>query len=117
MRSNGRFPLLSLPDGLHWPRQAIARWLCYSSLAILVMAMQPREAAAADRVLLLDVQVNGHSIGKIGEFTMRGTELMATCSELTDLGFRVPAFQSNASASTFAKSDDLIRLSQLSGLA
>ncbi|MGA2086958.1 MAG: hypothetical protein ABSG60_15725, partial [Terracidiphilus sp.] len=33
--------------------------------------------ASADETLLLDVQVNGHSIGKIGEFTLRRGKLMA----------------------------------------
>ncbi len=46
--------------------------------------------ANADQRLLLEVDVNGHSIGKIGEFTMRRGKLMARPDELRDLGFRVP---------------------------
>jgi outer membrane usher protein len=41
--------------------------------------------------LLLDVQINGYSIGKIGEFTLRNGKLLARAQELHDLGFRLPA--------------------------
>jgi len=47
--------------------------------------------ANGDERLLLEVQVNGHSIGKIGEFILRHGKLMARADELHDLGFRVPA--------------------------
>lgn len=66
-------------------------------------------AANADETLLLEVDVNGHSIGKIGEFTLRRGKLMARPEELRDLGFRVP--ESGAPGSR-----DLIPLSDLSGL-
>jgi len=72
----------------------------------LVLTVVPRQAAAmdeptaattkaavgpaTDEVLLLDVQVNGHSIGKIGEFTLHQSKLKARPQELRDLGFRVP---------------------------
>lgn len=41
--------------------------------------------------LLLDVQINGYSVGKIGEFTMRNGKLLARSQELHDLGLRLPA--------------------------
>ncbi len=44
-----------------------------------------------DEGLLLEVQVNGHSTGKIGEFTLHYGKLMARPKELHDLGFRVPS--------------------------
>ncbi len=50
----------------------------------------PQYAESIDQTLLLDVHVNGHSIGKVGEFTMRDGELMALRSELHDLGFQIP---------------------------
>ena len=65
--------------------------------------------ASADETLLLDVQVNGHSIGKIGEFTLRRGKLMARPDELRDLGFRVPV-------SRAAETGDLIALSDLPGV-
>jgi outer membrane usher protein len=46
--------------------------------------------ANSGETLLLEVQVNGHSIGKIGEFTLRHGQLLARASELRDLGFQVP---------------------------
>jgi outer membrane usher protein len=62
----------------------------------------------ADQVLLLDVQVNGHPIGKIGEFTLRRGQLMARPQELRDLGFSVPA-------SLIPGPDGLINLNELPG--
>jgi hypothetical protein len=46
--------------------------------------------ATSDQTLLLEVDVNGQPIGKIGEFTLRRGKLMARPDELRDLGFRVP---------------------------
>ena len=40
--------------------------------------------------LLLEVLINGHSTGKIGEFTMHRGKLMTRPAELIDLGFRLP---------------------------
>lgn len=59
----------------------------------------PEEAAAAmaafdpDNIdkLLLDVQINGYSRGKIGEFTLRNGKLFSRAQELHDLGLRLPA--------------------------
>jgi outer membrane usher protein len=42
--------------------------------------------------LFLEVLVNGHPVGKIGEFTLRAGKLMARPEELRDLGFRVPEY-------------------------
>ena len=55
------------------------------------VAAEAAPGADVDQLLLLDVQVNGHSIGKIGEFTMHNGRLMARPTELRDLGFKVPA--------------------------
>ena len=54
------------------------------------LATGPRAAYAAEQELLLDVQVNGYSIGKIGDFTERDGKLFAQANELRDLGFKVP---------------------------
>jgi outer membrane usher protein len=59
----------------------------------------------ADQILLLDVQVNGHSIGKIGEFTLRHGMLMARPDELRDLGFRIPASLAPAPGALIPLSD------------
>jgi outer membrane usher protein len=66
-------------------------------------------AAAASETLLLDVYVNGHSIGKIGEFTFYRGKLLVRPDELHDLGFRVPL--SNAS-----ETGGFIALSNLPGV-
>ena len=108
----------------------MARWLGCAAIVLLVMAFtsipavatgpvassaapaapSPATGADSDETLLLDVQVNGHSIGKIGEFTLRHGLLMARPDELRALGFRVPV--SNASAT-----GGLIGLSDLPGVA
>jgi outer membrane usher protein len=67
-------------------------------------------AAVADETqLLLEVQVNGRSIGKIGEFTLRRNKLMARPGELRDLGLQVPL-------SRASETNGLIPLSDLPGL-
>ncbi len=53
--------------------------------------------------------MNGHSTGKIGEFTLRHGRLLARAEELRDLGFRVP----DALA---LRSGGLVALSDLQGL-
>jgi outer membrane usher protein len=65
--------------------------------------------ANGDEKLLLDVWVNGHSIGKVGEFTLHYGKLMARPEELHDLGFNIPK-------SLTAGPDGLIALSALPGL-
>ena len=57
----------------------------------------------------MEVYVNGHSIGKVGEFSLRRGKLMARPDELHDLGFQVPL--SNAS-----ETGGLIALSDLPGV-
>jgi outer membrane usher protein len=41
--------------------------------------------------VLLDVQINGYSTGKIGEFSLRDGKLLARAQDLHDLGLRLPA--------------------------
>ena len=64
--------------------------------------------ASSGELLLLDVEVNGRPIGKIGEFTLRGNKLFARPSELHDLGFRLPQSRSAGNG--------LISLSNLAGV-
>jgi outer membrane usher protein len=59
--------------------------------------------------LLLDVQINGYSVGKIGEFTLRNGKLLARAQELHDLGLRLPA-------ALLSTPDALIALSDLPGV-
>src|ERR1700733_13157708 len=94
----------------HDPERTVAKWFRCSAILLLVLTVMPRLAEGADQMLLLDVQINGHSIGKIGEFTLRDRTLMARRDELHDLGFRVPA-------SRGSKSDSLIVLSTLLGFS
>jgi outer membrane usher protein len=111
--SNSRFGLLERHDtGL-----TAARWLCYAGMVVLALIIMPQPAEAADQTLLLDVQVNGHSIGKIGEFTLRDGALLARRAELRALGLRGPlALISRNPASASSGPDALIALSDLPGL-
>jgi outer membrane usher protein len=93
----------------HDPERAVAKWFRCSAILLLALTVMPRLAECADQILLLDVQINSHSIGKIGEFTLRDRTLMARRSELHDLGFRLPVSRSS-------KSESLIALSTLPGL-
>ena len=54
------------------------------------VAQQPAPKVDSDETLLLEVQINGHTTGKIGEFILRGGKLMVKPDELRDLGVRVP---------------------------
>ncbi len=103
----------------------MARWLGFAEIVFLVTAMMPRPAmasgpvatsssaaasasfadAAADETLYLDVRVNGHSTGKIGEFTLRHGRLMARPDELRDLGFRVPVSGASETGGFISLSD------------
>lgn len=58
--------------------------------AILILGSTPQPAQALEKILLLDVVVNGYQIGEIGDFVMRDGVLLSTRSELKDLGFRLP---------------------------
>lgn len=66
-------------------------------------------AAASDQTLFLELELNGHNTGKVGEFVLRRGTLMARASELRDLGFRVPE-------TLAASGDGLIALSNLAGI-
>ena len=77
---------------------------------IALLTLVPRLALADDQTLLLDVQLNGYAIDKIGEFVLRDGALLSRRGELIELGFRVP------DAPT-PDSDPLIDLSDLPRLA
>jgi outer membrane usher protein len=64
---------------------------------------------SADQRLLLEVEINGHTTGKIGEFTLRRGKLITRPEELRDLGFRIPQ-------SLTLKPGDLVSLSDLPGV-
>ena len=66
-------------------------------------------SAAGDETLLLEVQLNGHSTGKIGEFTLHHGQLMARLKELRELGLQV-------SIPGPMQPDGLVALSALSGV-
>jgi outer membrane usher protein len=66
-------------------------------------------AASSSETLLLEVEINGQSTGKIGEFILRRGKLMARADELRDLGFLVPDSQA-------LSPQTLISLSDLPGL-
>ena len=93
------------------------RWLRYVGIVVLALTTVPQQAEPADQTLFLDVQVNGHSINKIGEFTMHDGELMARRSELRDLGFQIPLilFPKNP-INGAPEPDGLVALSDVPGL-
>ncbi len=107
----------------HDRQSGAARWLGFAGILLLLIFAQPNSAtepdkeaptdsapeSSADMTLLLEVLINGHSTGKIGEFTMHRGKLMTRPAELIDLGFRLP--ESIAIGST-----GLIALSDLPGL-
>jgi len=68
-------------------------------------AAGPSPAESNDETLYLDVQVNGRSIGKIGEFTLRHGALWARPDELRDLGFRAPLSRASRTGGLIALSD------------
>ena len=70
----------------------------------------PAEGSASSETLLLEVFVNGHSIDKIGEFSLLRGKLMARPEEIHDLGFKVPAVH-------VQRPDGLVAFSELPGLA
>ena len=79
--------------------KGVGSLLIFTWILILTLAMIPRAASgaaavpdpAADPKLLLEVQINGQSIGKVGDFTLRvDRRMMAMPKELHDLGIRVP---------------------------
>lgn len=62
-------------------------------------------SASSDVTLLLEVQINGLTTNKIGEFILRRGKLMARPEELRDLGFLVPDSISLASGGLVALAD------------
>jgi outer membrane usher protein len=78
-------------------------------VALLVLITMPKRAEAVDQVLLLDLRINGHSVHKVGEFTLHDGVLLSRRSELQALGIRVPAPHD-------ASSDSMVALSSLRGL-
>lgn len=79
-RRRCRWTLPALPD---WLLPAIVALLCLQSA--FVRADEP-----GDQPLLLEVFVNDHPTGLIGDFVMRDGHLMAKPGELQSLGFIVP---------------------------
>ena len=98
--------------------RTISRFLRRVEIALLALAVvSPRPSSAADQTLLLDVQVNGHAIGKVGEFTMRDGVLMVRREELRDLGLRGPlVLVPRTAGPSFKATDAFIDLSKLPGL-
>jgi outer membrane usher protein len=62
------------------------RWL----FALLAIGLQAGSALAAERTVFLEVVVNGHPTGMVGEFIERDGILMATPADLRDLGLKPP---------------------------
>jgi len=67
-------------------------------------------AEADDQTLLLSVEINGYTTGKIGEFVDRDGVLLSRPEELHDLGFKLPE-------ALAAGTDGLILLSDLKEVA
>jgi outer membrane usher protein len=88
----------------HDSERSVAKGFRCAAILLLTLTVLPRLAKAADQFLLLDVQVNGHSIGKIGEFILRDHTLMARQGELHDLGFRLPGSRASNSERLIAVS-------------
>jgi outer membrane usher protein len=97
-------------SAFHDPEHAVAKWFRCAAILLLALTFMPALAQNSDQILLLEVYLNGHSIAKVGEFTVRHRTLMAKRGELRDLGIRVLA-------SRGSKSDDLIALASLPGLS
>jgi outer membrane usher protein len=91
------------------------RWFVFLGVLLLAIVALPLRAEVPDQTLLLDVHINGHSIGLTGEFTLRGSTLLARRSELHDLGLRVPLTLLSRDTDP-ADADPLILLSDLPGM-
>jgi len=82
-----------------------------------MLTLMLRPARAVDQQMLLEVQINGHFVGKVGEFTLRDGVLLVRRNELRDLGLRVPpSLSSRDSVLRGAEYDGLVALSAFSGL-
>ena len=64
----------------------MARYVAFAA----VLASTHCCSALAEEQLLLDVQINRHAIGRIGEFVRRDNHLYARSAELRELGLREP---------------------------
>jgi outer membrane usher protein len=71
-------------------RAALAFTIAFGLLATLATRNIRAQDLLTDRDLELDVVVNGHPIGQLGEFRDRDGKLSATRTELDSLGFRLP---------------------------
>lgn len=77
----------------------MSRWLSITGIFVLSLVIFAVPAwgedgmalSSGDQKLFLEVLINGHSTGKIAEFTFRSRDLLTTPNELHDLGIRVPA--------------------------
>ncbi|MES2390276.1 MAG: fimbria/pilus outer membrane usher protein [Acidobacteriota bacterium] len=73
------------------------------------MAQQVPALPLGDEPLLLEVQINGYSTGKIAEFTLRNGKLLCRPTELAEIGLRVPP-------SVARSSDGLVALLDIAGV-
>jgi outer membrane usher protein len=96
--------------------QSAAPWLRSLEMFALLLTTLPLLAKATDQILLLEVQINGNSTGKIGEFILRNGALLAQRNELHDLGLKVQLALRARSAAP-SGSSDLIYLSALPGVS
>lgn len=61
----------------------------YATFICLVAIAHPLSAKSIEMAMLLEVNINGHSNGKIGEFILSDGKLFSKAKELRTLGFRV----------------------------
>lgn len=66
------------------------RLRCLPAALAVILAFSPLSAMADDAPLVLELVLNGHPTGRVGEFTNRDGVLAATPTELVELGFAVP---------------------------
>lgn len=86
---------------------------------VLIVSLLPiaGKGQAPDQMLLLDVQINGHTLGQIGEFTLHDGILLATRKELLVFGIREPAGLMARPAPGGDNDSELTSLSGLPGLS
>ncbi len=87
---------------------ALNKASCVACAAVLAFTCSC--PALAEEQLLLDVQINHHAIGRVGEFMLRDHHLYARSAELRELGLREPAIEKANSA------DHLVDLSAMACL-
>jgi len=103
------------------------------ALGLMFLTETKTAWAAGDEPLLLEVHVNGHPTGKIGEFILRteagsggtgkdgegkndGQVLLLRRNEMRDLGFRPPLRKGPLGSRDDATANELIPLSAIEGL-